>query len=34
MFVMLTQTVSTLSVPTTAPVKKVILKVDNRAKVH
>ena len=34
MFVMLTQPVSTLSAPTTAPVKKVILEVDSHAKVH
>ena len=34
MFVMLTQTVSTPSAPTTASVKKVILEMDNRAKVH
>ena len=34
LFVMLTQTVSTLSAPTSAPVKKVILEMENRAKVH
>lgn len=34
MFVMLTQSVSTLSAPTTAPAKKAILEMDNRAKVH
>ena len=34
MFVMLTQAVSTLSAPTTLPAKKVILEMDNRAKVH
>ena len=34
MFVMLTQTVSTLSAPTTAPLKNVIMEMDNHAKVH
>ena len=34
MLVMLTQTVPTLSAPTSAPVKKVILKMGNRVKVH